>query len=87
MPKQQPPPDLSEFDALMGGQQGGGARCKTGLFLREIGTPEQVEKLRIALSRSDISNVVITKVLNSWGYKVSQGPVGNHRRGECMCPK
>lgn len=79
MPK--PAPDLSEFEALSG-------RPASICGVRRLDLPpEQQQKLDAAIESPTISAQAISKVLGSWGHKVSGQVIGRHRRGTCSCER
>ena len=81
--------DLSEFDAVAN-DSSPGPRCSLCVTMnpaKKILNADQLESLRAALATDyrggGYSHSVISKVLISWGHKISENTVGRHRRGLC----
>lgn len=72
--------DLSEFDAAMTPRT---PQCNVGRALDRL-DPERAEKLRVALA-SDYTSAAISRVVTSWGHKLTEQSVSRHRRGSCQC--
>ncbi len=71
-----------DFDALKSNH--GGYPCAVGAALREM-ADEDREVVVAALANSRLQGTGIGRVLRSHGYKVGDGAVHRHRRGECSC--
>lgn len=63
--------------------RGHAKRCYVCTMLDTL-PPEDAKALVAALGDKRLSNVAITRALNSEGHTVYQHSVGRHRRRECL---
>jgi hypothetical protein len=73
----------AEFRAA---QPKGGLKC-TVTAARETMSPAQRIAFDSAMIDRSISVPTICRVLLGWGIRLGHHPIGDHRRGDCACPR
>lgn len=59
-----------------------GARCSVCLMMTELDEPTR-EKLRFRFADKRVTGTSLSRVLSANGYKITEGTINRHRRGEC----